>query len=103
MPNVVNVWIKRKRQELITQFGGKCQKCGSTQKLEFAHKEPTGLNGLGRGRKERYYDVIKNPEKYWLSCPDCHDEYDRDKGGKGSARTQKALKARAKQEAKKRK
>lgn len=96
--NYTNSWIRRKRIELIDQFGGKCQKCGSTAKLELAHKEPTELNGQGRGRKERYYDVIKNPEKYWLSCQDCHDEYDKDKGGKGSARTQKALKAMAKKE-----
>jgi hypothetical protein len=98
MGNYTNQWIKLKRQKLIDQFGGKCQKCGSTQKLEFAHKETTELNGRGRGRKERYYDVVKNPEKYWLTCPDCHDDYDREKGGAGSARTQKALAARSKRD-----
>lgn len=98
MARVWNKKYKRKRQELIDQFGGKCQKCGGTENLEFAHKEPTGLNGWGRGKWHRYYDVRKNPEKYWLACKDCHREYDKDKGGKGSARTQKALKVMVKKE-----
>jgi len=78
---MVNVWnwkFQRKRQELIDQFGGKCQNCGGTENLELAHKEPTGLNGRGRGSWHRYYDVRKNPEKYWLACKDCHKEYDRE-------------------------
>ena len=50
--------------------------CGTTSKLEFAHKEETELSGRGRGRKERVYDVIKNPDKYRLLCEDCHKDYD---------------------------
>jgi predicted restriction endonuclease len=34
------------------------------------------LNGRGRGRKERYYDVIRNPTSYLLMCKDHHEMYD---------------------------
>lgn len=46
--------------------------CGSTKKLEFAHIEETDLDGRGRGRGERIYDVIKFPWKYNLFCHECH-------------------------------
>jgi len=65
-----------RRKRLIQEFGGRCEECSTTENLEFAHKEPTGLDGRGRGRKERVYDVIKNPEKYRLLCRDCHRVYD---------------------------
>jgi len=96
MRNRGNEWAHKKRIELIEQFGGKCQKCGSTENLEFAHKESTELDGSGRGMRRRVYDVIKHPEKYWLACPECHDEYDAEHGGKGSRRTQKRAIARSK-------
>lgn len=76
MPNVMNVWIKEARKKLIDQFGGKCIVCGTTNKLEFAHIHSTDLKGYGRGRKERYYDVIKNPEAYTLLCKEHHEAYD---------------------------
>jgi len=66
-----------RRQELIQRFGGKCKNCGSTEKLQFAHIEKTKLSGSkGRGTKERFYDVLKNPEKYRLYCEGCHEQYD---------------------------
>lgn len=55
---------------------GECEECGTVSGLEFAHKEPMELDGWGRGRKERVYDVMKNPNKYRLLCKDCHKEYD---------------------------
>ena len=89
---MVRCWnwqYQQKRQELIAVFGGKCQKCGSVEDLELAHKEWTGLNGQGRGKWRRYYDVIKNPEKYWLGCKDCHDEYDKDNKARAKEETEK--------------
>lgn len=64
----------------MVEYGGECEECSTTSKLEFAHKETTGLNGWGRGRKERVYDVIKNPDKYRLLCKDCHKRYDQING-----------------------
>jgi len=68
MTNRQNKDIKRLKKKLIKQFGGKCIVCGKTTNLEFAHIKPTKLNGKGRGRKERYYDVLKNPDYYCLTC-----------------------------------
>jgi len=68
MTNRFNKRIKELREELIKKFGGKCIICGSTLDLEFAHIKPTKLGGRGRGRKERYYDVLKNPNCYALTC-----------------------------------
>lgn len=32
--------------------------------MEFAHIQPTGLQGWGRGRNARYYDIIQHPDCY---------------------------------------
>lgn len=68
MTNESNKYIKRLKKKLLRQFGGKCVVCGTTDNLEFAHVKPTNLNGVGRGRKERYYDILKNPKCYALTC-----------------------------------
>jgi hypothetical protein len=66
--NQRNERAKVEMQLLREQFGGKCEICGSTEKLEFSHREPTGLSGMGRGRKERITDIRKNRNKYMLTC-----------------------------------
>lgn len=71
-----NNWYVRKRLELIDQFGGKCQECGDSNDLEFAHVKPTDVVGLGRGRNRRVLDVLKNPTHYRLLCHPCHKSYD---------------------------
>ena len=50
--------------------------CSSTDRLEFAHLEKTTLEGSGRGRKERYYDIINNPDKYGYLCNRHHKAFD---------------------------
>jgi len=74
--NYVNKWIRTAFDNLRKEFGDKCSFCGSTAKLEFAHLEPTELVGRGRGRKERYYDIKKNPDSYVLLCVGCHKTLD---------------------------
>lgn len=32
-------WLADRRAAAIAEFGGKCSRCGSTEDLEFAHKE----------------------------------------------------------------
>lgn len=76
MPSRQNTWIIEKRKQLIKLFGGMCVLCWTTENLEFAHIKPTKLNGLGRGRKERYYDVKNNPKSYVLMCKKCHERFD---------------------------
>lgn len=74
----MNVWIKKIRPRLENQFGGVCQElgCTQTQRLHFAHLKPTSLNGRGRGRKERYFDIKKHPKHYLLLCKRHHKEMD---------------------------
>lgn len=73
-------YIDNLRESLIADFGGSCSACHSTAQLEFAHTEPTGLSGTGRGSKNRYLDIHRNPDKYILLCHTCHYFYDH--GGK---------------------
>lgn len=40
--------------------------------LEFAHIKPTGLCGRGRGLRNRYFDILRNPDCYQLMCSACH-------------------------------
>ena len=61
-------YFRKKFQELRNYYGNKCFFCGQTYRLEFAHKRPTKLNGKGRGRQERYYDIKNNLDCYMLTC-----------------------------------
>lgn len=77
MGNPANEWIKKRRKRLLEEWGGECLFCGSTENLEFAHLEETEVKGWGRGRKERLYDVINNPDSYVLLCRKNHREFDK--------------------------
>lgn len=77
MANAANEWIKEKIKRL--RGWSKCAICGSTENVEFAHIKPTKLRGKGRGRKERYYDLIRHPESYRPLCSKHHREYDNEK------------------------
>jgi hypothetical protein len=76
MPNQPNEWIKQALKKLRKRYHDQCYFCQSTKDLEFAHITETNLSGRGRGRKERYYDVIKNPNSYLLLCKECHTKMD---------------------------
>ena len=74
-----NEYVKRRWQQLIDDSGGACAQCQATQNtkpLEFAHLEPTGLNGRSRGKSRRLFNILKHPDKYVLLCVDCHDDLD---------------------------
>jgi len=58
---------------LRLSFGGRCKNCGAkrseskhgrwkTGPLEFAHVKPTGLCGMGRGLKRRFFDILRHPD-----------------------------------------
>lgn len=65
-----------KFKEIRALYGGACSFCYTQEDLQFAHVHKTDLNGRGRGRKERYYDILNNPECYRLLCRDCHQWYE---------------------------
>lgn len=46
--------------------------CPRTEKLEFAHRKVTEVNGRGRGRSKRYHEIKKNPDWFWLLCRPHH-------------------------------
>ena len=69
-------WVRRQRRRLIESFGGCCWACKTKKNLEFAHKRPTNVKGLGRGSYVRVIDVVKNPKCYVLLCKRCHRRYD---------------------------
>jgi hypothetical protein len=80
MTNNANKRIVLIRRALKIAFGGVCCKCAKIMcfyPLEFAHIQETKLKGKGRGRKERIWDVIKNPWCYMLMCKDCHKWFDK--------------------------
>ena len=79
MTNQSNRWIVKAFKELRKEFGNECQVCGDKENLEFAHVRKTELEGKGRGRKERYYDIKNNKDCYMLLCKACHKSMDRRK------------------------
>lgn len=72
-----NEWIKLRFEQL--RLLSKCVDCGSNEDIQFAHINPTKLNGMGRGRNARYYDIIKHPEDYRPKCKECHRKFDNEK------------------------
>lgn len=76
MANRNNEWVKRRRNQLLEEFGAKCRDCAKTWDLEFAHLAPTGLKGEGRGKSRRLANILKHRDKYALLCVDCHDVLD---------------------------
>lgn len=54
-------------------LGGRCQMCGSTERLEFAHLSyPEDYNRKNNDSYSRQLRVIKNPENFLLLCYECH-------------------------------
>ncbi len=80
MTNDANKAVIRTREILHEKFGGECwgHDCHESDmaNLEFAHIFPTPVMGRGRGRKERIYDVSKNPGAYAYVCKYHHAELD---------------------------
>ena len=67
---------------LRKQYGNMCNKCGANHcALEFAHVNPTGLNGRGRGNTRRLANILRYPASYTLLCSECHRKYDEKKRG----------------------
>ena len=77
--NEMNKWIREQFDNLYLFYNMTCALCGVPDvrsNLEFAHVRETGLIGRGRGRKERYYDIVNNLDCYRLMHHDCHTYYD---------------------------
>ena len=80
MANKANVRAKNTMIALRRDHGNRCEGCGlhlnyNKVNLEFAHLTPC-QKGRGRGRKERTYEVSKNPDQFVLLCRACHLTFD---------------------------
>jgi hypothetical protein len=78
MANARNSRVPGELSRLRSERGCRCLVCGTPADLEFAHLRPTGLSKRGRGRKERLYDIKKNPFDYALLCKGQHGDLDHD-------------------------
>lgn len=76
MTSSATEWKRRVREFLEEFFGGRCEFCGNTQYLQFAHHSDTELNGMGRGSVARTKDIVNHPGCYFLLCGACHAGYD---------------------------
>jgi hypothetical protein len=43
---------------------------------QFAHIKETGLNGMGRGKPQRLFNILHNLDSYRYMHEECHTYYD---------------------------
>jgi len=80
MTNKANLWIIEAKKKLIKSFGSKCSYCGKTRETPenpfiFHHKHPELKDNsiYSKGRKERYYQILKGGKKeFSLMHAKCH-------------------------------
>ncbi len=66
-------YIKEKKAYCIEYLGGKCVKCGATERLEFDHIDRTTKKYSIGGRVSHNFDNLKEElNKCQLLCYDCH-------------------------------
>lgn len=66
---------RNRRQALIRAKGGKCEKCGSRDDLQFDHKNPQDKSFRISDRLDAPMDVlIEEVDKCSLLCRKCHQE-----------------------------
>lgn len=64
---------RRQRQELLKLLGGKCVHCGSTERLEFDHIDPTTkLFTIATNLGKRTKNLLPEIKKCQLLCKHCH-------------------------------
>lgn len=64
-------WAARRREKWVLLMGGKCTHCGSDERLEFDHLDPTQKTShrIWTWKEER---IAKELEKCQLLCRQCH-------------------------------
>lgn len=65
---------KERRRTLLTEMlGGKCARCGSTERLEFDHIDPsTKRFGICSDLSRAWADLLEEVAKCQLLCKPCH-------------------------------
>ena len=74
-----------RRAILIEQFGSKCQKCGSTDNLEFNHLDRSTKKFVLSGchLDKSWKAILEEAAKCELLCRGCHNEYTRQQFARG--------------------
>jgi len=71
----INAFRRKRKVKAITTLGGHCVYCGSTDGLEFDHKEPTNkifnISRIWTARKEIFEAEL---QKCQLLCRSCHSK-----------------------------
>lgn len=71
-------WIEDRKQKGLEILGGKCVKCGSTERLEFDHVDPKIKNEKIRHGGSlfslKWEDVLEELKRCQLLCRPCHIE-----------------------------
>lgn len=72
--------VNRLREKIKEIFGEKCQKCGSTNKLQLHHKYYASDSIRPRNSEPGYVslsrkkEAIEHPERFVLLCITCHNK-----------------------------
>ena len=67
------LWVDERRQRCIEYLGGRCARCGSTDWLEFDHKDPATKSFTVSGNLNRRWEaLVVELDKCQLLCHDCH-------------------------------
>ena len=66
-------YIKEKRAICLEYLGGKCVKCGATERLEFDHIKREGKKySIARKLTYKFDNIKEELDKCQLLCVDCH-------------------------------
>lgn len=72
---------QKRRLGLIEMLGGKCVDCGTTQRLEFDHADPSSKAfTLGQRLCGKLETILEEIRKCKLRCNDCHKKKTKEEG-----------------------
>jgi len=89
---------KNRRAKFLTLLGGKCERCGSKDDLQFDHKRPKKKEFRIADRIDAPEDILlKEVMKCILMCAPCHRDKTREKGEHGQPKSRHGTLHRYKQ------
>ena len=70
--------MSEKRKQVLQNLGGKCVKCGSTEKIHLHHIKYAKGSVNWKDKNEynnRIKEALEHPERFELLCAFCHAEH----------------------------
>jgi hypothetical protein len=72
---------RERRAKLVAMLGGQCVRCGTTERLEFDHRDPeTKVFTIGRRWGTNWDTLVEETMKCQLLCSPCHHDKSRENG-----------------------